>query len=206
MLMSTGAAELLLFLLAIPLGLPMPLLPVQLLWLNLVTNGIQDIALAGESPEGDELSRAPRRPSEPIFDRLMMRRIWQSMLVMGAGGFAMFYVLLEQGYSESEARNLLLLLFVLFENFQTLASRSERKSVFQLGFLANPLLLLSIAAAQGLHIAAMYTPILSETLQVSPISFSEWALLLVAASSALLVVEIDKWRARRTTRGRSRGQ
>ncbi len=206
MLMSTGAAELLLFLLAIPLGLPMPLLPVQLLWLNLVTNGIQDIALAGESPEGDELSRAPRRPSEPIFDRLMVRRIWQSALVMGAGGFAMFYVLLEQGYGESEARNLLLLLFVLFENFQTLASRSERKSVFQLGFLANPLLLLSIAAAQGLHIAAMYTPILSETLQVSPISFSEWALLLVAASSALLVVEIDKWRARRTARGPSRGK
>lgn len=206
MLMSTGAAELLLFLLAIPLGLPMPLLPVQLLWLNLVTNGIQDIALAGESPEGDELSRAPRRPSEPIFDRLMIRRIWQSTLVMGAGGFAMFYVLLEQGYGESEARNLLLLLFVLFENFQTLASRSERKSVFQLGFLANPLLLLSIAAAQGLHIAAMYTPILSETLQVSPISFSEWALLLVAASTALLVVEIDKWRARHTARGRSRGQ
>ncbi|NRP75690.1 putative cation-transporting ATPase F [Ensifer psoraleae] len=201
MLMSTGAAELLLFLLAIPLGLPMPLLPVQLLWLNLVTNGIQDIALAGESPEGDELSRAPRRPSEPIFDRLMIRRIWQSTLVMGAGGFAMFYVLLEQGYGESEARNLLLLLFVLFENFQTLASRSERKSVFQLGFLANPLLLLSIAAAQGLHIAAMYTPILRETLQVSPISFSEWALLLVAASSALLVVEIDKWRARRTAGG-----
>ncbi|MFQ6184781.1 cation-translocating P-type ATPase [Sinorhizobium meliloti] len=196
MLMSTGAAELLLFLLAIPLGLPMPLLPVQLLWLNLVTNGVQDIALAGESPEGDELSRAPRRPSEPIFDRLMIRRIWQSTLVMGAGGFAMFYALLEQGYGESEARNLLLVLFVLFENFQTLASRSERKSVIQLGFLANPLLLLSIAAAQGLHIASMYIPILRETLQVSPISFSDWALLLVAASSALLVVEIDKWRVR----------
>jgi magnesium-transporting ATPase (P-type) len=106
----------------------MPLLPVQLLWLNLVTNGIQDIALAGESPEGDELSRAPRRPSEPIFDRLMIRRIWQSSLVMGAGGFAMFYVLLEQGYGESEARNLLLLLFVLFENFQTLASRCASPS------------------------------------------------------------------------------
>jgi len=108
----------------------------------------------------------------------------------------MFYVLLEQGYSESEARNLLLLLFVLFENFQTLASRSERKSVFQLGFLANPLLLLSIATAQGLHIAAMYIPILRETLQVSPISLSEWALLLVTASSALLVMEFDKWRGR----------
>ena len=58
MLVSTGAAEMVLFLLAIPLGLPMPLLPVQLLWLNLVTNGIQDVALAGERAEGDELSRS----------------------------------------------------------------------------------------------------------------------------------------------------
>ena len=56
MLVSTGAAEVVLFLLAIPLGLPMPLLPVQLLWLNLVTNGIQDVALAAEKAEGDELS------------------------------------------------------------------------------------------------------------------------------------------------------
>ncbi len=200
MLMSTGAAELVLFLLAIPLGMPMPLLPVQLLWLNLVTNGIQDIALASEHPEGDELSRPPRRPSEPIFDQVMIRRIWQSTLVMGGGGFAMFYLALQQGYSETEARNLLLLLFVLFENFQTFASRSERRSVFALGFLANPLLLTCIAAAQALHIGAMYTPLLRETLQVSPISLSEWALLLLAASSVLLVMEFDKWRARRGER------
>ncbi|MEY9626402.1 cation-translocating P-type ATPase [Sinorhizobium fredii] len=200
MLMSTGAAELVLFLLAIPLGMPMPLLPVQLLWLNLVTNGIQDIALASEHPEGDELSRPPRRPSEPIFDQVMIRRIWQSTLVMGGGGFAMFYLALQQGYSESEARNLLLLLFVLFENFQTFASRSERRSVFALGVLANPLLLTCIPAAQALHIAAMYTPLLRETLQVSPISLSEWAILLLAASSVLLVMEFDKWRARRGER------
>ena len=62
MSVSTGAAEVVLFLLAIPMGLPMPLLPVQLLWLNLVTNGIQDVALAAEKAEGDELSYPPRRP------------------------------------------------------------------------------------------------------------------------------------------------
>ena len=71
--MSTGAAEVTLFLLAIPLGLPMPMLPVQLLWLNLVTNGIQDVALAAEKAEGDELTYPPRKPKEPIFDRVMIR-------------------------------------------------------------------------------------------------------------------------------------
>ena len=99
MLVSTGAAEVVLFLLAIPTGLPMPLLPVQLLWLNLVTNGIQDVALAAEKAEGDELSYPPRRPSEPILDRLMIRRIVHLALIMGIGGFAVFHWLLTHGYS-----------------------------------------------------------------------------------------------------------
>ena len=193
-----GAAEVVLFLLAIPLGLPMPLLPVQLLWLNLVTNGIQDVALAGERAEGDELSRPPRRPGEPIFDRLMIERIWQSALVMGLGGFATFYWLLKQGYSEAQARNMLLLLLVLFENFQTFNSRSERRSVFALGVFANPFLVVSVAAAQALHISAMYIPWLRDTLQLAPISPWEWAALLLVASSVLVVMEVDKWRWRRS--------
>ncbi|MFK0278577.1 cation-translocating P-type ATPase [Ensifer sp. NPDC090286] len=196
MLASTGAAELVLFLLAAAFALPMPLLPVQLLWLNLVTNGIQDVALASEGPEGDELSRAPRRPNEPIFDRMMIRRLCQTTLVMGGGGFAMFYFALQQGSSESDARNLLLLLFVLFENFQTFASRSERKSVLSLGMFANPLLLWCISVALGIHIIAMHVPLLSNTLQVSPIGPVEWGVLLLAALSVLLVMELDKWRGR----------
>jgi Ca2+-transporting ATPase len=132
MLVTTGIAEVLLFLLAIPLGLPMPLLPVQLLWLNLVTNGIQDVALAGEKREGDELQRPPRRPREPIFDAIMIRRILVTVAVMGFGGFGLFYWLLAQGYEVSQARNLLLLLFVMFENVQTFTSRSERRSIFSI--------------------------------------------------------------------------
>lgn len=193
MLVSTGAAEVVLFLLAIPLGLPMPLLPVQLLWLNLVTNGIQDVALAAEKGEGDELSYPPRRPMEPIFDRVMLRRILHSALVMGVGGFAAFYSMLQGGYSEEEARNLLLLLFVLFENFQTFNSRSERHSIVRQPFFANPFLVLTVIAAQLVHIGAMHVPALSGILHVAPVSLEEWALLLLAASSLLLVMELEKW-------------
>ncbi|MBX4882360.1 HAD-IC family P-type ATPase [Rhizobium bangladeshense] len=196
MLTATGAAEMLLFLLAIPLGLPMPLLPVQLLWLNLVTNGIQDVTLAGERPEGDELARPPRLPKEPIFDGLMVRRIVQSALVIGGGGFAVFYWLLSQGYQVSEARNLLLLLFVMFENVQTLSCRSERRSLFSRSFFQNPLLLASIVAAQAIHIGAMHVPWFREVLGLAPISLAEWALTLLAAASLLLVIEMDKLRGR----------
>jgi P-type Ca2+ transporter type 2C len=192
MLVSTGAAEVLLFLLALPLGLPMPLLPVQLLWLNLVTNGIQDVALAAEPAEGDELQQPARRPSEPIFDAIMIRRIILSTTVMGVGGFAAFWALLSQGAAVEEARNLLLLLFVLFENFLTISSRSERNSVFSQGLLTNPLLLLGILAAQSLHVAAMHIPLTQDILGLSPVSPVEWVTLLAIASLVAVVVEADK--------------
>ena len=200
MLVSTGAAEVVLFLLAIPLGLPMPLLPVQLLWLNLVTNGIQDVALAAEKAEGDELSYPPRSPSEPIFDRAMIRRILQATVIMGAGGFLVFWWLLENGYSEHDARNYLLLLFVLFENFQTFNSRSERHSVFRQAISANPLLVVGVLAAQALHVGAMHLPWTRDTLGLAPVSISDWAVLLAIAASLLMVSEIDKLRVRRRQR------
>jgi len=193
MLVSTGAAEVALFLLAIPFGMPMPLLPVQLLWLNLVTNGIQDVALATERAEGDELSYPPRRPNEPIFDRIMIRRILHSSAVMGLGGLGLFWWLLKTGTDIDTARNLLLLLFVLFENFQTFNSRSEHHSVFRRGFLANRFLVLGVIVAQALHVAAMHMPGLDTTLHLAPVTLAEWIWLLLAASSLLFVMELEKW-------------
>ncbi|MGV8936996.1 MAG: cation-translocating P-type ATPase [Allorhizobium sp.] len=197
MLVSTGAAEVLLFLLSMSLGTPMPMTAVQLLWLNLVTNGVQDIALVTEPAEGDELSRPARRPGEPIFDRVMLRRIATATLLMGAGGFGLFSWLLSTGMSVEAARNLLLLLFVLFENFQCFNSRSERRSVFRQKLSANPYLLFAVIGAQALHIGAMYVPVLNGILGIAPIQLSEWLWLLLAASSVLLVSEVGKFIDRR---------
>lgn len=197
MLVSTGAAEVLLSLLAIPLGLPMPLLPVQLLWLNLVTNGIQDVFLAAEKAEGDELAYPPRSPREPIFDRRMTRRVLLAAFVMGGGGFIVFWWLIESGQPIEEARNLLLLLVVLFENIQTFNSRSERRSAFATPFWSNPFLILGVAAAQGVHVLAMYLPVLRDTLALEPIPLRDWAMMAGLASSILLAMELDKWLDRR---------
>jgi Ca2+-transporting ATPase len=127
----------------------------------------------------------------------MVRRILLSTLVMGVGGFVVFWWLLRQGHAEYDARNLLLLLFVLFENFQTFNSRSEHRSVFRQSIFANPLLLVGVIGAQTLHIGAMYVPMISETLGLSPVSLSEWAAMLALAFALLAVVEIDKWWDRR---------
>jgi len=200
LLISTGAAEIVLFLLALFAGLPLPLLAVQLLWLNLVTNGIQDVALAFEPGEGDELQRGPRSPREPVFDRLMMERVLLSAVVMGSAAFLSYRSLLDWGWDVDEARNALLLLMVLFENIQAFNSRSERRSLFTHNPLRNRLLLFGTLAAQGLHILAMYTPGLRDVLGIAPVSLELWLELLPVALLMLLVMEAHKlslrWRSR----------
>ncbi|MFW5750802.1 MAG: cation-translocating P-type ATPase, partial [Planctomycetota bacterium] len=93
LLLSTGAGEVLLFFLAVGFGHPLPLLPVQLLWLNLVTNGIQDVALAFERGEPGLLDEAPRAPDEPIFNRQMVEQVLISGLYIGSVSFAVFHYL-----------------------------------------------------------------------------------------------------------------
>lgn len=192
LLISTGAAEIVLFFLSLFAGLPIPLTAVQLLWLNLVTNGIQDVALAFEPGEGDELKRSPRAPSESIFNRIMIERVVLAALVMGSVAFLTFYTLLEQGASVDDARNMTLLLMVLFENIQVFNSRSETRSVFRHNPLKNGFLLLTVIGAQSLHIMTMFTPGLSEVLHVSPVGFVEWFYLLLVALSLLLASEVYK--------------
>jgi magnesium-transporting ATPase (P-type) len=192
LLISTGAAELVLFTLALLTGLPLPLLAVQLLWLNLVTNGIQDVALAFEPGEGHELRRPPRPPRESIFNRLMVERVILSALVIGAVAFLVFQWLLGSGYSEAEARNGTLLLMVLFENIHVFNSRSETISAFRHNPLRNPLLLFGTLIAQLVHIGAMYTPWISDVLQIQPVSLQMWFELLLMALSVLVAMELHK--------------
>ncbi len=192
LLISTGAAEIVLFTLALFTGLPLPLLAVQLLWLNLVTNGIQDVALAFEPGEGDELRRPPRSPQEPIFNRLMIERVIVSALVIGIVAFILFQFLLQQGYSLDEARNGTLLLMVLFENIHVFNSRSETRSVFRHNPLGNPILLFGTAAAQLIHIGAMYTPWISDVLRIQPVSLHNWFELLGLAMAVLVAMELHK--------------
>jgi Ca2+-transporting ATPase len=170
----------------------MPLLPAQLLWLNLVTNGVQDVFLAAEGAEGDELSFPPRDPKEPIFNGLMVRRVLFATTVMGGIGVALFWWLIESGRSVDEARNLLLMLFVLFENFLTFSSRSERHSVFRQKLSANPPLVAGVLGAQLVHVTAMQIPFLRDVLGVAPISPADWILLLALAATVLVAMEFDK--------------
>lgn len=192
LLISTGAAELVLFTLALFTGLPLPLLAVQLLWLNLVTNGIQDVALAFEPGEGDELRHRPRPPKEPIFNRMMIERVITSALVIGIVAFFLYKTLLDWGYTVEEARNATLLLMVLFENVHVFNCRSETLSIFRHSPMRNRILLFGTLIAQLIHIGAMYTPWISDVLRIQPVSVEHWLQLLVLALTVTVVMEMHK--------------
>jgi magnesium-transporting ATPase (P-type) len=180
---------------AVLVGLPLPLLPVQLLWLNLVTNGIQDVGLAFERGHGDELRRPPRPRREPIFNELMLSRGLLAGLWMSALGLGAFVWMLRAGRPIEEARNTLLLLMVLMQNIDAINARSESVSVLRLPFGRNPLLLCGVVAALGLHLYAMHAPWLQHTLDVRPPTPAEWIVLPLVALSLMVVMEVQKaWR------------
>ncbi|MCK9306049.1 MAG: HAD-IC family P-type ATPase [Methanoculleus sp.] len=192
LLITTGFAEVLLFMLALIIGLPLPLLAVQLLWLNLVTNGIQDVALAFERGEPGIMNRPPRRPEEGVFNRLMIEETILAGTVIALVTVGTWYWLLSNGWDEFSARNLIVLLMVLFENFHVFNCRSEYRSAFRVPISSNYFLIVGVIAAQGIHILALYIPVIRDILQLQPVSLVEWLSLLVLASSVVVVMEIFK--------------
>ncbi|MCP5157410.1 MAG: HAD-IC family P-type ATPase [Ectothiorhodospiraceae bacterium] len=197
LLLSTGAAELVVFALAVMAGLPVPLYAAQLLWLNLVTNGIQDVALAFERGEADVLRRPPRPPRERLFDRRMVEQVLLSGMVMGALSFALFAWCLAQGMATAEARNVLLLMMVLFEGAHVFNCRSETHSALRQPIAANPLVVAAAVIAIVLHVGAMYSPLLQGVLRVAPVAAETWLVLVPLGLSLVLVMETYKWLRRR---------
>jgi len=199
LLISTGVAEVLLFILSIAAGLPLPLLAVQLLWLNLVTNGIQDVALAFEGGEPGAMERKPRKTKEGIFNPLMIKQSLVSGFTIGVIVFGLWFYLKRYAMmNEVHARNVVLLLMVFMQNFHVFNCRSETTSVFRVPIKRNVVLVFGVIAAQGIHIASMQIPFMQSILRVEPVTPTEWVYILALALPIILVMELFKWFYRRT--------
>lgn len=192
LLISTGAAEVLLFLLAVLTGMPLPLFAVQILWLNLVTNGIQDVALAFEGGEPGAMRRPPRKPTEGVFNRLMVEQTLLSGLVMGIISYGSWAWMMAQGWPEGTARNTILMLMVLLQNIHVFNCRSEYESAFRVPLSRNRALVVGVLAAHGLHILALHLPFMQAALRTEPISLARWGTLLLLSLPLLAVMEIFK--------------
>jgi magnesium-transporting ATPase (P-type) len=191
-LISSGAAAVLTILAALLLGWPLPLLPAQILWLNLVTNGIQDVALAFEPGEREVLRRPPRPRREGVVSALLWERTVLAGIVMGIGALLMFRWQLDHGATVEHARVVTVTTIVLFQAFHAGNSRSEFRSVFAMSPFSNPLLLWGVVGALTIHLAAMYVPFTQFVLRFEPVPARTWAEMLAVAVTIVLAMEVHK--------------
>jgi Ca2+-transporting ATPase len=197
-LIPTGIAAILSIIMAVILGLPMPYLPAQLLWINLVTNGFQVIALAFEPGEKDIDHRPPRDPREGIMSAVMIQRTIIVGMLIAAGVIGKFlYGINTEHMSLDKARTLAVSTMVFFQFFQAWNSRSEFRSIFTLSPISNPFLLYALLASTFAQLAVIYVPVLQWLFQTEPMDWKDWGLVLAVSSTVILVVEVDKWLRRR---------
>ena len=192
MLLSCGFAEVLFFVLAIIFDLPIPLVAIQLLWLNLVTDGLQDIALSFERETDTIMKDKPRNPKESLFEKEFVKQIALSGLFIGIVVFIAWYFLLKMGMETAHARGYVLALMVFIQNIHVINCRSERKSIFENSFRKNPFVLVTIAGSILLQIIVMEVPFLARALQTFKVPFLHMLLLLLIALPILTVMELYK--------------
>ncbi len=191
-LFTTNAAEVLIILGALLLDWPLPMIAVQILWLNLVTDSLQVMALAFEPGEPDAMSRPPTGRDTGILSRHLWQRVGLSGVVMTVGTLGLFDYALESGETLEVAQTLALTTMVLFQMFQAFNSRSEYRSLLRMNPFGNPLLLLAVAVSIVVHAGALYLPATQYLLRVEPLSLELWGMSLAVALSIVIVVEIHK--------------
>ncbi|MBS4030540.1 MAG: HAD-IC family P-type ATPase [Clostridiales bacterium] len=191
-LLSTGSGVILLILLILGLGLPLPFRPAQILWLNLVTNGLQDVALAFEPKEDGILDLPPRSPKEPIISRLMMGRLVFVGFIMMGGTLATFLWQLRIGANIDQARTVALTTMVVFQMFHVFNARSELTSVFRVPVLSNKFLFYSVIAAFTAHISVIYLPPLQAIFRTTALNATHWIAIIAAASLVIVGEELEK--------------
>lgn len=192
-LISCGLAEVLFFCLSIVLNLPMPLVAIQLLWINVVTDGIQDFALSFEKAEEGILKEKPRKPNESIFNKELLQEIIASGLVIGIIIFIVWYLMINKFKMNIDiSRGYIMALMVFIQNIHVFNCRSEHKSAFSVPIKNNYLVVIGVITSIALQIIVMEVPILSNILHTTSVPLIHLVYLFLIALSILMIVEIYK--------------
>jgi calcium-translocating P-type ATPase len=191
-LVSTGAAAIFTIFAALALGWPIPFVPAQLLWMNLVTKGLQDVALAFEPGEEGVLDRPPRRKAEGIISPLLWERTVITGVVMAAGTLVLFRWALDDTASLELAQTVALTTMVVYQALHVGNSRSEYRSVFKINLFSNRFLVAAQLAALTVHVAALYLPPTQFVLRVEPIPLDAWPRILAMSITIVAAIELHK--------------
>lgn len=191
LLLSTGFSEIILFVLAIIFNLPIPLVAIQLLWLNLITNGVQGDALAFEKDKEDVLSRKVKK--QKIFDKLMINEILVSAITMSVIEFIFYFYLYKvKNLDIVLVRTYLLTLMVIIENIQIFNCRSERLSLFKIPGSNNRFLMISIIITLCLQVIIVRSQEMANVFNLSTIPIENIGILFLLSVPVVVVMEVFK--------------
>jgi Ca2+-transporting ATPase len=195
--MTSNSGELWTLFLAPFLGLPIPLLPIHILWINLVTDGLPGLALSAEPAEPDIMRRPPRPPGESIFAGGM----WQHMLWAGLliGGLSILAQAAALRAESPHWQTWVFTVLTLCQLVHVLVIRSDAEPIWRTGLRGNPALLGSVVLTVGLQLAVIYVPVLQPIFHTGALSGAEFALCLSLSLVVGVAVEIEKWLIRRGT-------
>jgi Ca2+-transporting ATPase len=193
--MTSNSGEVWIIFLAPMLMLPIPLLPIHILWVNLVTDGLPGLALAAEPAERGIMQRSPRPPTESIF----AQGIWQHMLGVGLllSGLCLGIQAWAISTGHPNWQTMVFTVLTLGQMAHVMAIRSETEPLWRLGLGTNKPLLGAVLLTFALQMATIYIPFLNPIFKTEPLSLGELALCLAAASVVWVVVELEKaWHRR----------
>ncbi len=196
-LFATSLDEVIILLGALLLGYPLPLAAVQILWINLVTEGTLTVNLVMEGPEGDEMRRPLVRAGEPLITRTMLRRMAVMVPTSVAATFGFFLWRLSTGVPFALVQTETFTVLAACQWFNVLNCESPTRSALRLGVFKNPWLLGGLALANLLHVAVIYTAPLNRLFHTVPIPLADVLLIGAVASAVLWTEEIRKFFARR---------
>ena len=182
-LLGCNLGEILTMLLAMLCGLPLPLRPIQILWVNLVTDGLPAMALGVDSPEKDVMSRPPRSPQEGVFSRGLWIRIMMRGAVIGVTSLVIFALAYHGSGLLVYAQTMALSTLVVTQLFHVFECRSEYLPAFDAGRESNMMLVISVAVSFLLLLAIVYQPFLQGVFQTYPLRAEDW--FIIFASSLL---------------------
>jgi P-type Ca2+ transporter type 2C len=189
-LLTTNSGEIWTLFLAPILGLPIPLLPIHILWINLVTDGLPALALSVEPAEGDVMKRPPRHPKESVFARgLGIHAIWVGLLMAAVTLSVQKWFL---GLNSNHWQTMVFTVLCLTQLGHVLAIRSERQSLFKIGLLSNKPLFAAVALTFLLQMATVYVPVLNGLFKTEPLTACELLIAVAASSAIFFAVEAEK--------------
>ncbi len=198
--LPTNFGEGLVILAAIFAGATLPILPVQILWINMTTAILLGLMLVFEPKESEIMSRPPRDPKTPILTGWLQFRILLVALVLLAGCFTLFAWEQRRGASVAEARTVAVNLFVMVELFYLFNCRSFTRSMFAIGLFSNPWVIFGSLAMIALQLLFTYLPAMNALFHSAPIDLDAWWRIVAVAAFAHLVVGVEKTIANRMKR------